>query len=307
MKMIVKSPITSGKTKLLKEIPTSYLNFLYQEGLGLTLEDYFKEIDSICLYQCLDTGYKFFFPFNLSGKELFYKKLELNKWYYQESKWEYDAANLFIKEGDRVLEVGCGRGHFLSQLKKRDLEGIGLELNKEAIGFAVKNDIKVLDKLIEEYAEEKPEKFDVVCAFQLLEHISDIGSFFTQCISLLKPNGRLIFAVPNNEAFFFNQSKILPENNVRYINQLQTLALNLPPHHMGLWDKDVFRKVASNNLNLELVSIKEEPVNSGRKELNTEILKNIGIKNRFLNKLNKFIYRKSLTKGDSLLVVYERK
>jgi len=305
--MEVRSPITSGKTKLLKKIPISHLDFLYMEGLGLSVNDYFKEIDFVSLYECLDTGYKFYYPFNLSGKELFYKKLELNKWYYQESKWEYETTYSHIKKGQRVLEVGCGRGHFLTQLKKRGVEGIGLELNKEAIDYAAKNGITVLDKLIEEYSEEEPKKFDVVCAFQLLEHISDIDSFLTHCIRLLKPNGLLIFAVPNNDAFFFNQRKILPKNNLRYINQLQTLALNMPPHHMGIWHKESLEKAADFYDELSLIKIEEEPVSKGRRELNAQILKNIGFINSLLNKIKEFVFKSSLAKGDSLLAVYERK
>ena len=305
--MVVKSPITSGNAILLKEIPISYLNFLYLEGLGLTVRDYFKSLDYICLYQCVDTGYKFYYPFDIVGEEPFYKKLELNNWYYQKWKWEYEETNLLIKEGQRVMEVGCGRGYFLSQLNKRGVKTLGLELNKEAIDYAKQSGIVVLNKLIEEFSNEKPEKFDVVCAFQLLEHVWDVDSFLTHCIKLLKPNGLLIFAVPNNDAFFFSQNKILPKNNTRYINQLQTLALNMPPHHMGLWDKKAFIKLAKHYSSLELVSLKEEPINSGRKELNTQILKNSTSKNKYLNKIKEFVFKRSLTKGDSLLVVYERK
>ncbi|KAB1067017.1 methyltransferase domain-containing protein [Tamlana haliotis] len=306
--MKVKSPITSGSTKLLKKLPISYLSFLYSEGLGVSIEEYFNGLEYIYLYQCVDTGYKFYYPFNIAGQESFYKKLELdNNWYYQKWKWEYEEANSFIKEGQRVLEVGCGRGHFLDHLKNRNIKTVGLELNKEAMAYANENDINVLNKLVEEYSKEVIEKFDVVCAFQLLEHIWDIDLFLTHCMSLLKPKGLLIFAVPNNDAFFFNQKKTLPKSNVRFINQLQTLALNMPPHHMGLWDKKSLKSVADHYSNLESVCIKEEPIHVGRNELNTEILKNLSINKKIFNKLKKVFFKRSLVKGDSLLVVYEKK
>lgn len=305
--MIVKSPITSGRVKLIKEISTKEIATIYQEGLDLDVKNYFEDVDQICLYKCLDTGYEFYYPFTINGNELFYKALEKNKWYYQKWKWEYQVSDTYVKEGQSVIEIGCGNGYFLSHLNKKKIYTLGLELNSEAIEKANKNGLQVLNTPLEVYSNKKEAKFDVVFAFQVLEHIWNINDFITQCIKLLKPNGKLIFAVPNNEAVFFKEQKILPKTNPRYVNQLQTLALNMPPHHMGLWRKKVFEKIPNFYSRLSLVKIYEEPANTGRIALNNCIVKSKIGKNKFLLKLYKKLNQNKLNKGDSLLVIYEKK
>jgi SAM-dependent methyltransferase len=59
----------------------------------------------------------------------------------------------------------------------------------------------------------------VVYSFHVLEHLTDnIISFIENCLKCLKPGGKFIISVPNNEGFS-------PKYSV----------LNYPPHHMGLW------------------------------------------------------------------------
>lgn len=65
--------------------------------------------------------------------------------------------------------------------------------------------------------------FDTVCAFQVLEHVYDVRGFMTDLSALVKPGGRLIIAVPNNEPY------------IRRFNPYN--AWNCPPHHVGLWNR----------------------------------------------------------------------
>lgn len=305
--MITKSPITSGRVKLIKEIATKEIATIYKEGLDLDVNNYFKDLDQIYLYKCLDTGYEFYYPFTIYGNEAFYKTLEKHNWYYQKWKWEYEVTDTYVQEGQSIIEIGCGNGYFLSHLNKKKVNTLGLELNSEAIEKANKNGLQVLNTPLEVYSEKVDAKFNVVCAFQVLEHIWNINDFISHCLKLLKPNGKLIFAVPNNEAVFFKEQKKLPKTNPRYVNQLQTLALNMPPHHMGLWRKNVFEKLPNFYSELSLVKIYEEPANKGRIALNNHIVKSKIGQNKFLLKLYKKLKQNKLNKGDSLLVIYEKK
>jgi SAM-dependent methyltransferase len=80
----------------------------------------------------------------------------------------------------------------------------------------------------------------VVCSFQVLEHIYDVKSFLEASLHVLKPKGKLIIGVPNNEPYFLGYDKYA--------------TLNLPPHHMGLWNKSVFEKVAP-LFNLKIIDV----------------------------------------------------
>jgi hypothetical protein len=72
---------------------------------------------SIQLFRCLDTGLRFFAPARVSGDDEFYGQLQEFDWYYMPWKWEHQQAALHIQKGAKVLEVGCGRGDFLSAIQ----------------------------------------------------------------------------------------------------------------------------------------------------------------------------------------------
>jgi 2-polyprenyl-3-methyl-5-hydroxy-6-metoxy-1,4-benzoquinol methylase len=63
--------------------------------------------------------------------------------------------------------------------------------------------------------------YDAVCLFQVLEHMHDISGFFKHVRAFIKPQGKLIISVPNNNPYLYVNDKLH--------------TLNLPPHHMGLW------------------------------------------------------------------------
>ena len=73
--------------------------------------------------------------------------------------------------------------------------------------------------VVEELLSDHSKTYDVVTAFQVLEHIADPLPFLKNCIDALNPGGLLVIAVPNNDAF------------IRFAD----LPLNEPPHHVGLW------------------------------------------------------------------------
>jgi 2-polyprenyl-3-methyl-5-hydroxy-6-metoxy-1,4-benzoquinol methylase len=138
-------------------------------------------------------------------------------------KWEHEITSKYILPNFKILEVGCAEGDFMKRIKDSlKVEVTGLELNQKAISLARQNNLNVLPQLIQEHSREFIDYYDVVCSFQVLEHISDVHSFIDNKIKCLKKGGKLIVAVPNNDSFIqFDLENIL----------------NLPPHHMGLWNK----------------------------------------------------------------------
>ncbi len=214
------SPIVEGaKVELVSNISATHLIKVYQENFNCDISYLLQGVDQVKKYRCLSSGYEFFCPFKIAGDARFYENLSHTDSYYRTWKWEYDAALKFIT-GSRVLEVGCGSGEFLKGIKKYkpEVEVIGLELNSEQ---ARAHDF-ILNTPLEEYCKDHVEAFDVVCSFQVVEHVSDVYSFIKAQLECLKPGGKLMIVVPNNDSF-------LKWENLS--------ALNLPPHHMGWWNK----------------------------------------------------------------------
>ena len=123
---------------------------------------------------------------------------------YFDSQFDYDdeADNIaqsylrYLKKvgmSGRLLEVGCGNGFFLEYAETAGYTSIhGVEPSLDAIEKAspkiqplIVNDI-VRTGLFE------PGSFDVICMFQVLDHLPDPGTVLEECFALLKPGGAIL-------------------------------------------------------------------------------------------------------------------
>jgi SAM-dependent methyltransferase len=248
MSRTVLSPLTQKPAKLIQEIDFDYIKNIYFQNYGLNLLTDDNSIKQIEIWECKQTGYQFYFPFNLSGDSKFYEFFEKFPWYYMPWKWEHKITDEIIEKLDskNILEVGCASGAFLEYLRKKYKNStlVGLELNSEAALKATSKGLNVELELVENFANSNKDKFDIVCSFQVLEHISDPFSFLQSSIDCLKKGGKLIICVPNNDSFIKYEKKE---------------PLNYPPHHMGLWT-DSSLKSLTTIFNLRLNNIYFENV-----------------------------------------------
>jgi SAM-dependent methyltransferase len=93
--------------------------------------------------------------------------------------------------GRRLLDIGCGDGSFLLAAKDAEWEVVGTELNPEPArlaGLDVKENIEQIPP---------SSQFDCITMWHTLEHMRDIPSMLAHIEVLLKPEGKLIIAVPN--------------------------------------------------------------------------------------------------------------
>lgn len=239
------SPIT-GKDNCehVGSIDKSTVIDLYASGYDIDVSSYFKNIEAVEKYQCLDTGLMFFKPDTLSGTGALYEKLQKFDWFYKESKWEYEKAIRFVNVGDRVLDVGCGHGHFLDICNNAGAAALGLEFNKKAYLHANSKGHSVHQESIEKHSSKLDELYDVVCTFQVLEHVVDIKNFVAACLVALKPGGFFVIGVPNNDSF---------------LKFAKTNCLNMPPHHMSLWNRKSLESLPK-FMDCKLHSIEIEPL-----------------------------------------------
>lgn len=220
--MAIINPLHNG-SQVIKEasIPKRLIIDLYQKDLNINVEKFFAAVDDVEIYRCAVTGYRFYYPFNLAGDSDFYAQLQLLPWYYADWKDEYDQALPFLTSGEKLLEIGCGKGAFLTAAAQRGVSVAGLEMNSQIAAVCRQRGLAVAEETIEVHAETHGDYYDNVFSFQVVEHIAEIGYFLTAALAVLKPGGKLLISVPNNDSFFFKEAGLV--------------SLNLPPHHMGLW------------------------------------------------------------------------
>ncbi len=229
--------------RLLETIKSSDIVALYLKTFGKDFS-YLLKGESIKYYECLNCSLRHFYPMVL-GDESLYELLQQIPNYYSDTKEEYSIAQQFLlgltTANISVLEVGAGKGAFRAYLKPND-RYVGLEFSQEAIRLAAENSVVLHPEMVEEYALKHPNSYDVVCSFQVLEHVANPRSFVESCVLALKPNGILIVAVPSEDGFIKNA-----------INN----ALNMPPHHCTRYSDKMLKNVAI-LFNLELLSIEHE-------------------------------------------------
>jgi cyclopropane-fatty-acyl-phospholipid synthase len=118
----------------------------------------------------------------------------------QEEKLETVARKLALKEGDRVLDVGCGWGSFpLWAATKKGASVVGITLSPpqaekarqraEAAGVADRVEIRVMD-----YRDLAGERFDAIASIGMVEHVgaAQIDVYARTLAGLLEPGGRLL-------------------------------------------------------------------------------------------------------------------
>ncbi len=95
----------------------------------------------------------------------------------------------------RILDVGCAFGHFLSSLPSH-WERCGIDASEYAINLAAR---RVPDV---QFAISGPDRhpfdgsFDVITAFDVLEHVESLEDMYDWIVGSLRPGGAFVFVVP---------------------------------------------------------------------------------------------------------------
>src|SRR3954452_23778787 len=118
----------------------------------------------------------------------------------QETKLELVCTKLGLREGERVLDVGCGWGSFLMHAASRyGVEAVGITLSEPQAELARRRVDKAglggrIEIRVQDYRELAGESFDAVASIGMVEHVGEaqIDRYAEQLASMLRPGGRLL-------------------------------------------------------------------------------------------------------------------
>jgi len=209
---------------------------------GLDVRGELPHCDELTFYECGFCGLQWFDPVT-QASGAFYARLDKRDWYYQSIRREYGWALRDAPPRSRILEIGCGDGKFLSLATKAGHSVCGIELNPHAVAACRERSLDVVACDADQFAREHEGEFDVVCAFQVLEHVGSPAKLLQSMCKALRGNGRIIVSVPNVDSF------------KRHVFN----CLDTPPHHVTRWRRETFIK-AANTYRLNPLRVKSLPL-----------------------------------------------
>lgn len=227
----VACPLCGGRAHQRRVFDTNALVEQWRTHFGFDISDEVSHVRRFAEYACEACELAHYLP-HAVGSEHLYRQLQTFPWYYGEDKWEHRMALKDVPQHADVLDVGCGVGAFLDVLRdRREARATGIDLSSEAVAIAQRLGRSASLGDLVNAVEGRIGEFDVVCAFQVLEHVADPRRFLQGCVHLLKPGGRLCVGVPNNDGYLGCQ-------------RVEDASLNLPPHHATRWGLRTLRMVA---------------------------------------------------------------
>lgn len=101
---------------------------------------------------------------------------------------------------ERVLDVGCGEGHFSAAIAAAGARVLGIDVAEEPLrrgrarhpGVDLRRVPAVGAWPLEDAS------FDLVWAGEVLEHVADTAGWFSQMRRVLRPGGRLLISTPDH-------------------------------------------------------------------------------------------------------------
>ena len=149
------------------------------------------------------------------------------------ARFDRDARKLDCLKDLRILDVGCGGGILSEPLARIGASVVGADPSAENIeaasaharesGVAVDYRATTAEELAA-----ANEKFDIVLAMEVVEHVSDVALFVNTCAAMVKPGGLMIAATINRTMKSFALAIVGAEYVLRWL-----------PRGTHQWDKFV--------------------------------------------------------------------
>lgn len=150
-----------------------------------------------------------------------------------------------------MLDIGCGAGLLCEPFTRLGAQVIGIDPSATNIAAARLHADKshlAIDyrcTTIEEI--DKLERFDIVLAMEVVEHVVDVGAFLDRCAQMLKPDGMMVVSTLNRNWKSFALGIVAAEYVLRWL-----------PRGTHQWDKFVTPDELAQHLERNKLGITEQ-------------------------------------------------
>lgn len=202
-----------------------------------------SESEDYILYQCPDCSFYF-----KDTSEYDYDTLSESNYlvYNYDRKKEAIEINNIIKtyfSKAKILEIGCGTGSLLNELKNIGYKVIGVEPNKTAVEICYKSfpDLNVIHSYFR--ANLVPNDVNIIILHEVIEHLEPCNDLFSEIVNFMKKENLLI--IRSGDALSFNAQLCFPNwgyiRSKEHISFYSMNAINIFCRNHGLVVQKFFR------------------------------------------------------------------
>lgn len=131
----------------------------------------------------------------------------------------------------KLLDIGCAMGILLEEAKKAGFRVQGIDISKDAVMYCRKKKLDVLEGTLVSVGKKlNKNSFDVVTAFEIIEHERDPLGMMKRVHTLLKKRGIAVLTTPNHSSIW---RKVMGKWWVGYHH----------PEHVTFWDPASLREL----------------------------------------------------------------
>src|SRR5258706_269334 len=116
-------------------------------------------------------------------------------------KFERNVKSLNCLSGLRILDIGCGAGLLCEPFTRLGAQVIGVDPSATNIAaarlHADKGHLSIDYRCTTVEQMDVRERFDIVLAMEVVEHVTDVGMFLNRCAAMLKPGGLMVISTLN--------------------------------------------------------------------------------------------------------------
>lgn len=107
----------------------------------------------------------------------------------------------YVKPGKSLIDIGCGTGEFLVQLRNRFDSLVGIDVSSDSMEFAIKKvqnfkNVSLYRGELQSFHFPKG-RFDVCLCLDVLEHVKLLSPLLLEIHRILQPGAEMIVTVPN--------------------------------------------------------------------------------------------------------------